>query len=294
MSSFIFIGFFGLEGGQRVRYPRLSDPSSGVFHNVYSTAIQLPDDADPSFIPADLRVWSPRAGDILCDNTVAFVVAKAYVPDAAGANNTPDKALLDAIYLVPCPGDPSLPDYEEHIPDFPVPLVFALGSVSGAHTSLETGDIAFPLMGSEYVRDSVKQSKILASSSPGGLITMSQMPEVPQSPTAPSVSTPSTQTSLHSTAIPSAPVALAGAPIVTAGLTPGSLATGMVAPLLEDYLCFQAQFAAGLGTQSGVPVAGPSTVPLLQDSAELDDTDSGPVSDVAVGKRKRTPRTKQS
>lgn len=160
MSSFFLSGFFGLESGQRVNSSKPNNPSSRVYHAVYSSAIQFAPPADASIIPADIRLWSPRSGTLLADNTVAFVVGKAYIPRSTTSYNNTDKALIDALYLMPCPGDPSDPEYEARIPDFPGPLVIALGSVTGGHSTLPNSDITFPLTLSEYVRDDTRQSII--------------------------------------------------------------------------------------------------------------------------------------
>ena len=92
------------------------------------------------------------------DNTVAFIVAKAYIPSPGCLLNI---ALLDDLYLIPFPGNTDAYEYEDHIPDFPNPLITTLGMVSVSGSDLSTGHHCFPLSVREYVRDENKSSVIL-------------------------------------------------------------------------------------------------------------------------------------
>ena len=161
MSSITLTGFFGLLHGKHVSRPKAGNSSVVVHHAVYSSIIQctLSDVGEqPMAIPAEIRLWCPPSQPLHPDNTVAFVVAKAYIPSPG---SLPNMALLDALYLVPFPGDADADEYEDHIPDFPNPLVAALGTVSASGSDLSTGHHCFPLSVREYVRDKNKNSVIL-------------------------------------------------------------------------------------------------------------------------------------
>ena len=152
MSSITLTGFFGLLHGKGV---------SVVHHAVYSSVIQctLSDVGEqPMAIPAEIRLWCPLSQPLHPDNTVAFIVAKAYIPSPG---SLPNVALLDTLYLVPFPGDTDTDEYEDHIPDFPNPLVATLGTISASGSDLSTGHHCFPLSVREYVGDENKNSVIL-------------------------------------------------------------------------------------------------------------------------------------
>ena len=146
------------------KFPALDttgDSSVVVHHAVYSSVIQctLSDVGEqPMAIPAEIRLWCPPSQPLHPDNTVAFVVAKAYIPSPG---SLPNMALLDALYLIPFPGDADTDEYEDHIPDFPNPLVTTLGTVSASGSDLSTSHHCFPLSVREYVRDENKNSVIL-------------------------------------------------------------------------------------------------------------------------------------
>lgn len=106
---------------------------------------------------AEIREWCPPSVPLHPEYTVAFVVAKAYIPPPG---SHPSTVQLEAQYLVPFPGDPDAEDYDDRIPDFPNPLVTALGTVSGPTTILSTGHHSFPVSARDYVRDETKTSVI--------------------------------------------------------------------------------------------------------------------------------------
>ena len=118
MSSITLTGFFGLLHGKCVSHPKAGDSSVVVHHTVYSSIVQctLSDVGDqPMAIPAEIRLWCPPSQPLHPDSTFAFIVAKAYIPSPG---SLPNMALLDALYLVPYPGDTDADEYEDHIPDF--------------------------------------------------------------------------------------------------------------------------------------------------------------------------------
>lgn len=112
MSSFIIVGFVGLTSGRRVRsdVTRPDGTPLVLWHVIYDTCIIC---AQPPSLPAELRKYSPINDVVYPDDTVAFIVAKAYVPPV----NISKTVLLDTILMIPVPGDPSSTEYDEHVPD---------------------------------------------------------------------------------------------------------------------------------------------------------------------------------
>lgn len=156
MSSLIFVGLFSLRGGRIVEtaFTKRSGEKGTISHAYYDTAVVC---RHAPHLPAELRVYV-RGTELIPDETVAIVVAKGYVPpgDVAG------DLLLDALYIAPFPGDPTgdSVEYDRSLPDFHWPLLFGLGSVSGASTELPNGQVTFPVTTSEYVRGSTKSSTL--------------------------------------------------------------------------------------------------------------------------------------
>jgi hypothetical protein len=95
--SFVIVGLFGLANSRRVRTPKVNNPNVGVFHAFYNTAIQFPN--GPS-LAVELRIWSPHNDVIHPDETVALVIAKAFVPSVQDSSNV---ALLEAYYIYAFP-----------------------------------------------------------------------------------------------------------------------------------------------------------------------------------------------
>jgi hypothetical protein len=154
MSSFSIIGFFGLASGRHISLPRPSDSSLSTNYVVYTTSIQL---NPTTAVPAEIRMWSPRNSIVHSDDSVAFIIAKAFVPAPHAASAT---VLLDPYFIHVFPGNPQDDSYKDSIPDLPFPYVYALGTVTGTHTVLPNQHISFPLQLTEYVRDENKTSVI--------------------------------------------------------------------------------------------------------------------------------------
>ena len=91
------------------------------------------------------------------DNTVAHIVGKLHIPPLDAADPS---AQIEAMHLTPCPGDPRDENYEDSLPDFPLPVVIALGFVSGNHEILQNTSPAFPLAITKYVHDGQRASSI--------------------------------------------------------------------------------------------------------------------------------------
>lgn len=83
------------------------------------------------------------------------MVAKAYFP-AGECEAAP--VLLDAIHLCPMPGDPTLANYDDMLPDFCNPLVLAMGSVAEPPINRAGGALTFPITVTEFVRGGMKES----------------------------------------------------------------------------------------------------------------------------------------
>ena len=96
MSSFTKQSFFTLASGRRLQTIK---PGTTIraWHAHYTTTIQC---VAPLYVPADLRVYSPINDILHPDDTIAFIVARVHLPQTSNI-------LLDAIHIVPFPGDPS-------------------------------------------------------------------------------------------------------------------------------------------------------------------------------------------
>ena|ERR1700722_10555955 len=147
MSSLMIVGFFALASGRRVSTTK-SGSTKAITHCHYSTTIQC---SEGTVLPADIRIFIRSTDFIHPDNTVAFIVSKV-------AFISPESTLLDAIFIVPMPGNIEDNSYEDTLPDFPYPLIFGLGPVTALHErSFDTVSRGFSVSVSEYVRDSVKK-----------------------------------------------------------------------------------------------------------------------------------------
>lgn len=104
-------------------------------------------------ISAELRRYSPPNDAVLADDTIAFVIAKVYVPPA----NVPGSILLEAIHIAPVPSDPTSDTYEDTVPNFHYPAVFAQGTVLNNHQEKQSGLVTFPMNVSDYIRGTTKQ-----------------------------------------------------------------------------------------------------------------------------------------
>jgi len=149
MSSFTILGFFALASGRRVQTVR---PGTAIrtWHAHYTTTIQC---SSPPHVPADLCIYSPINDVLHPDDTIAFVVAWVHIPPTG-------TILLDAIRIVPLPGDPSHDSYDDAVPNFQFPMVYGLGIVLSPPETLHNGSTAFSVALTEYVRDANQQSHL--------------------------------------------------------------------------------------------------------------------------------------
>lgn len=93
---------------------------------------------------------------VLQDDTIVFLIAKAFVP----SGNDPGNILLEAIRLAPFPGNPKDPSYVKSVPDFFSPAIFAHGTVCGEYNGESTATVLFPTTVSDYVRGSNKTTTV--------------------------------------------------------------------------------------------------------------------------------------
>ena len=150
MSSFSVIGFLGLANAECIASPRPNGRE--VWHCFYATTLQCSSGIE---IPAKICIYSPFNDVVHMNNTVAFVIAKAFCPPN-------DLVLLDAYHIFPVPGNPAdEEEYESRAPDCPHPFMSGIGIVSGRAEVLADGITKiFPVVVNEYVRDSVKTSTV--------------------------------------------------------------------------------------------------------------------------------------
>ncbi|KAG6914894.1 hypothetical protein DXG01_014719 [Tephrocybe rancida] len=156
MSSFIIVGLFALSNARRIAAPdKTSDgntqgnPHNHTFHYYYTSAIQC---ANDQALPAEIRIYSPANDPGHPELTVAFVAAKAHIPPNGAT-------LLDAYYMIPFPGNPQHPAYQDSLPDLLFPFVFAVGHVAGS--DIEDNMRVTSISVSDYVCDGTKATTIL-------------------------------------------------------------------------------------------------------------------------------------
>ncbi|KIN96374.1 hypothetical protein M404DRAFT_163219 [Pisolithus tinctorius Marx 270] len=146
MSTTTVVGFFALSGGHHVQSTRGGNGAK-TYHCFYNSAVQC---TSSVVFPAQLCVYSPFNDMLLADDSVAYVIARAYILSSIPR----DPILLEAVDLATVPGDPSSEEYEATIPDSPCPYIFGVGSVTTRATSLLDGVTkAFSVTSSDFVRD---------------------------------------------------------------------------------------------------------------------------------------------
>lgn len=156
MSAFTISGFFGLASGRRVRteISKSNGSTQGVYYMTYITSIQC-SNSDP--VSAELRKYSPPGDSVFQDDTIAYVIAKAFVPPGTVTGNI----LLEALHIAPVPGDPASFNYVNSVPDFQFPAVFAHGTVCGEAEGDQNSVVTFPVSVSDYIRGSTMQTTLM-------------------------------------------------------------------------------------------------------------------------------------
>ena len=150
MASLYVTGFFALSNGRHITLSVAGGDRPKTFI-MYSSTIQC--EQDDVAIPADVRLYARPSHAILPDNTIVWMLAKAYLPPTRSAN-------LDVVFLKSVPGDPDDDDYEEQAPDFPYPVFFGVGQISSTHRVLEDKSRVFDVATSQFVREAVRFSTI--------------------------------------------------------------------------------------------------------------------------------------
>ncbi|KIO03560.1 hypothetical protein M404DRAFT_145747 [Pisolithus tinctorius Marx 270] len=154
MSTTTVVGFFALLGGHRVQSTRGGNGAK-TYHCFYDSTVQC---TSSVVFPVQLRVYSPFNDMLLVDDSVAYVIARAYIPSSIPH----DPILLEAVDLAAVPGDPSSEEYEATIPDSPCPYIFSIGSVTTWATSLPDGVTkAFSVMSSDFVHNVTMSSTVV-------------------------------------------------------------------------------------------------------------------------------------
>ena len=148
--SFSVIGFLGLANAERVASSKPNGKE--VWHCFYTTTLQCSSGID---IPAKIRIYSPFNDVVHVNDTVAYVIARAFCPP-----NKP--VLLDTYHIFPVPGNPANgAEYKSRVPDCPHPFVSGIGIVSGRAKVLADGVTKFfPVVVSDYVQESKKVSTV--------------------------------------------------------------------------------------------------------------------------------------
>jgi hypothetical protein len=170
MSTLNVFGFFALAAGKRVA-AHVAGATYPIHHNHYVTSLKTTSDDSETYPSATLRVYSGAGDAPLPDNTITFIVAKAFAP-------TGKPVELDVLYMYTIPGDPnddeyevrlsslaltyvSVPSLQDGVPDCPV-FAYGVSHLPANHTPqvLTDGSKTFTLSVTEYVNGAVKSSDL--------------------------------------------------------------------------------------------------------------------------------------
>ncbi|KAJ7923941.1 hypothetical protein B0H13DRAFT_2399006 [Mycena leptocephala] len=154
MSSFNVFGFFALTAGKRVatQPPGATYP---IHHNHYTTSLKS---SSEIYVAATLRIYSGAGDAPVPDNTIAFVVAKAFA-----AIGKPVE--LEALYMSAMPGDVNRDEYEagswEAVPECPI-FIYGVGHIPQNQTAQVLADNTkvFTVTTSDYIGGSPKNSTV--------------------------------------------------------------------------------------------------------------------------------------
>jgi hypothetical protein len=97
------------------------------------------------------------------DNMVTYIIHKLHIPPSNAADPSTQ---IEVTHLTPCLGNPSNKNYEDSLPDFLLPVLIALGFMSGNHEILQNTSPVLPLAITEYVHDGQHASSIWCVMSP--------------------------------------------------------------------------------------------------------------------------------
>ena len=110
-------------------------------------------------VPAQVYTFNP-SGVFLPDNTIAYLIGKAYYPPPGDCR----PVVIETVEFAPIPGDPSSPAYADNVPDFLYPAVSALGTVSSVPVPQQDGKVDFMITAQDYVCGGMKTSTIMSAS----------------------------------------------------------------------------------------------------------------------------------
>ncbi|KAF8479819.1 hypothetical protein JB92DRAFT_2767470 [Gautieria morchelliformis] len=118
-----------------------------TYYSFYDTVLET---LVATLLPMEIHLYTPLGEKLLRNDTIACMVGRVYVALSS-------KILMDAVSLIPYPGDPSSDDYEEGIPDDKVVVLWALGAVlNNAVMDVDSNTQKFNLGVSDYVWDGTK------------------------------------------------------------------------------------------------------------------------------------------
>ena len=154
LCSFTISGFFALTDGNR---------NNDLRRSRYDSALVCMNSPP---IPAQVYTFNP-SGVFLPDNTIAYLIGKAYYPPPGDCR----PVVIETVEFAPIPGDPSSPAYADNVPDFPYPAVSALGTVSSVPVPQQDGKVDFMITAQDYVCGGMKTSTIMSASALFSLLT---------------------------------------------------------------------------------------------------------------------------
>ncbi|KAI6169804.1 hypothetical protein EDD17DRAFT_32883 [Pisolithus thermaeus] len=151
----LFAIFFCVSDGCRV--PSLKpDSTCNSCYTCYNAAIYA---SAGGSTRAQIVVKGSFSDGVVADHTVVFVVGKAYLPAASAR----EQALLDALYFVPLPGDPSSDAYEFVLPQWTAPFLVGLGRVASSFARSDGRHSSVSVSCSDFVWDGKMSSKLICS-----------------------------------------------------------------------------------------------------------------------------------
>ncbi|KAI5983435.1 hypothetical protein EDC04DRAFT_3130985 [Pisolithus marmoratus] len=151
MSLLMVTSFLAVVEGSHISSVK-PNSATKTYYCVYTTVLHSTSGVS---LPAELHIYSPFNDMVLPDETIGYVVVKAYIPSTAPE----EKILLEASHFFPVPGDPSLEAYEQSIPDCLSPFIVSLGTVPMWTETLSDGITrVFSVAVSDYVRDGMRSS----------------------------------------------------------------------------------------------------------------------------------------
>jgi hypothetical protein len=142
---FTITGFFAVVAGNR---------DNPKHHATYASALACKN--SPS-VPAQLFIFNPATTTLFPDNTIVWILGKAYYPPPGDCQ----PAIIEAVEFAALPGDPASDTYIAGMPDFRYPAVTVAGIVSSGPQPVDSGAIEFLLTVQDYVCGCSKTSTVM-------------------------------------------------------------------------------------------------------------------------------------